>query len=152
MTLFVKLKMSATFNKSSTMLQPQNGGGGGGGGGRHPHFGKLMVALSMNTLLERLSLSSANNACIKSIFFTWTSRTRRIQPRPKKLQIFGVLEYDIGSSSQHIFESYPVYCRTHNVSVCLYIAYIACGSASLYIKILYVFFYCTGAVSGSYRR
>ena len=30
-----------------------------------------------------------------------------------------------------------VYCRTHNVSVCLYIAYIACGSASLYIKTLY---------------
>ena len=31
------------------------------------------------------------------------------------------------------------YCRTHNVSVCLYIAYIACGSASLYIKTLYCF-------------
>ena len=33
----------------------------------------------------------------------------------------------------------PQYCRTHNVSVCLYIAYIACGSASLYIKALYFF-------------
>ena len=32
-----------------------------------------------------------------------------------------------------------VYCRTHNVSVCLYIAYKACGSASLYIKTLYFF-------------
>ena len=32
-----------------------------------------------------------------------------------------------------------IYCRTHNVSVCLYIAYIACGSASLYIKTLYFF-------------
>ena len=31
------------------------------------------------------------------------------------------------------------YCRTHNVSVCLYIAYIACGSASLYIKTLNFF-------------
>ena len=31
------------------------------------------------------------------------------------------------------------YCRTHNVRVCLYIAYIACGSASLYIKMLYFF-------------
>ena len=31
------------------------------------------------------------------------------------------------------------YCRTHNVSVCLCIAYIACGSASLYIKTLYFF-------------
>ena len=31
------------------------------------------------------------------------------------------------------------YCRTHNVSVCLYIAYIACGSASLYIKTMYYF-------------
>ena len=30
-----------------------------------------------------------------------------------------------------------LYCRTHNVSVCLYIAHIACGSASLYIKTLY---------------
>ena len=27
-----------------------------------------------------------------------------------------------------------LYCRTHNISVCLYKAYIACGSASLYIK------------------
>ena len=32
-----------------------------------------------------------------------------------------------------------MYCRTHNVSVCLYIAYIACGSTSLYIKTLYFF-------------
>ena len=32
-----------------------------------------------------------------------------------------------------------IYCRTHSVSVCLYIAYIACGSASLYIKTLYFF-------------
>ena len=31
------------------------------------------------------------------------------------------------------------YCRTHNVRVCLYIAYMACGSASLYIKTLYFF-------------
>ena len=29
------------------------------------------------------------------------------------------------------------YCRTHNVSVCLYIAYIAWGSASLYIETPY---------------
>ena len=35
-----------------------------------------------------------------------------------------------------------IYCRTHNLCVCLYIAYIACGSASLYIKTLY-FFICT---------
>ena len=33
----------------------------------------------------------------------------------------------------------PRYCRTHNVRVCLYIVYIACGSASLYIKTLYFF-------------
>ena len=38
------------------------------------------------------------------------------------------------------------YCRTHNVSVCLYIAYIACGSVSLYINTLY-FFFCTLALS-----
>ena len=30
-------------------------------------------------------------------------------------------------------------CRTHNVCVCLYIAYIACGSALLYMKTLYFF-------------
>ena len=29
------------------------------------------------------------------------------------------------------------YCRTHNLRVCLYIAYIACDSASLFIKTLY---------------
>ena len=27
---------------------------------------------------------------------------------------------------------WPIYCRTHNVCVCLHIAYIVCGSASLY--------------------
>ena len=31
------------------------------------------------------------------------------------------------------------YCRTHNVRVCLYIAYIACGSAWICIKTLYFF-------------
>ena len=31
------------------------------------------------------------------------------------------------------------YCRTRNFRVCLYIAYLACGSASLYIKTLYFF-------------
>ena len=40
------------------------------------------------------------------------------------------------------------YCRIHNVHVCLYIAYIACGSASLYIKTLY-FFFCTLALSAA---
>ena len=39
-----------------------------------------------------------------------------------------------------------VYCRTQNVCVCLYIAYIACGCASLYMKTLY-FFFCTLALS-----
>ena len=37
------------------------------------------------------------------------------------------------------FKYINMYCRTHNVRVCLYIAYIACGSASLYIKTLYFF-------------
>ena len=32
-----------------------------------------------------------------------------------------------------------IYCRTRNSRVCLYIAYLACGSASLYIKTLYFF-------------
>ena len=31
------------------------------------------------------------------------------------------------------------YCRTHKIRICLYIAYIACGSAPLYIKMLYFF-------------
>ena len=31
------------------------------------------------------------------------------------------------------------YCRAHNVSVWLYIAYISCGFASLYINMLYFF-------------
>ena len=39
-------------------------------------------------------------------------------------------------------KNYSIYCRTHNFRVCLYIAYIACGSASLYIKTLY-FLICT---------
>ena len=37
------------------------------------------------------------------------------------------------------------YCRTHNVHVCLYIA---CGSASLYIKMMY-FFFCSLALSAA---
>ena len=46
--------------------------------------------------------------------------------------------------------SYPCYthCRTHNLPVCLYIANIACGSASLYIKTLY-FYFCTLALSAA---
>ena len=40
------------------------------------------------------------------------------------------------------------YCRTYNVRVCLYIVYIVCGSASLYIKTLY-FFFCTLALSAA---
>ena len=39
----------------------------------------------------------------------------------------------------HILIYVITYCRTCNVSVCLYIAYIACGSASLYIKTLYFY-------------
>ena len=35
--------------------------------------------------------------------------------------------------------TYILYTVEHNVSVCLYIAYIACGSALLYIKTLYFF-------------
>ena len=41
-----------------------------------------------------------------------------------------------------VFSSYVhfiIYCRTHNVSICLYITYLACGSASLYLKTLYFF-------------
>ena len=38
-----------------------------------------------------------------------------------------------------MLSGYFIYCRTHNVSICLYKAYIACGSASLYIKTLYFF-------------
>ena len=65
--------------------------------------------------------------------------------------IFKYLKYHsliILVSDEHFkVEPYPIhgsflkfeYCRTHNVSVCLYIAYIACGSASLYIKTLYFF-------------
>ena len=40
------------------------------------------------------------------------------------------------------------YCRTHTLRVCLYIAYIACGSALLYMKRLY-FFFCTLALSAA---
>ena len=38
-----------------------------------------------------------------------------------------------GNSLEHFIR----YCRTHNLRVCSYIAYIACGSSSLYIKTLY---------------
>ena len=39
-----------------------------------------------------------------------------------------------------LYHIFCEYCRTHNVRVCLYIAYIiACGSASLFIKTLYFF-------------
>ena len=44
------------------------------------------------------------------------------------MKIHGILQYSLYG-----------YSRTHNVRVCLYIAYIACGSASLYIKTMYFF-------------
>ena len=34
---------------------------------------------------------------------------------------------------------YAIYCGTHNVRICLYIAYIAYGYASLYVKTLHFF-------------
>ena len=49
-----------------------------------------------------------------------------------------VYDQEMGVLQGSILSPY-VYCRTHNVSVCLYIAYIACGSVSLYIKTLYFF-------------
>ena len=62
------------------------------------------------------------------------------------------VEADVESKLQaenHLRSSGARYCRTHNVRVCLYIAYIACAcSASLYIKTLY-FLFCTLALSAA---
>ena len=51
-------------------------------------------------------------------------------------------------TSQGNLQAWKGYCKTHNLCVCLYIAYIAKGSASLYIKTLY-FFICTLALSAA---
>ena len=53
----------------------------------------------------------------------------------------GTSKLNKNGNPQISIQFYP-YCRTHNLRVCLYIAYIAYGSASLYIKTLY-FFFCT---------
>ena len=50
--------------------------------------------------------------------------------------------FDLSSTTILGHLSKPIrkqFCRAHNIRVCLYIAYIACGSASLYIKTLYFF-------------
>ena len=52
---------------------------------------------------------------------------------------FGSLLIVSYMASRMFYPLEPLYCRTHNVSVCLYVAYIACGSASLYIKTLYFY-------------
>ena len=41
----------------------------------------------------------------------------------------------------HIIKMVTGYCRTHNLRVCLYIAYIASGSPSLYIKTVTLYFF-----------
>ena len=46
-----------------------------------------------------------------------------------------VYKYEYKYEFKYIY----IYCRTQNFRVCLYIAYLACGSASLYIKTLYFF-------------
>ena len=48
-----------------------------------------------------------------------------------------VTNKESNSRSEVNGQSNNIYCRTHNSCVCLYIAYIACGSDSLYIKMLY---------------
>ena len=62
----------------------------------------------------------------------------------------------VRSFSRFIFILWPLlskgcssYCRTLNVSVCLYIAYVACGSASLYIKKTLYFFLTVLALSAA---
>ena len=52
------------------------------------------------------------------------------------------LEVSIPNFESHFINYSSTYCRTHNLRVCLYIAYIARGSALLYIKTLY-FLICT---------
>ena len=51
------------------------------------------------------------------------------------------LEYEtlVRPIIEYTFTLWAPFWRTHNVRVCLYIAYIACGSASLCIKTLYFF-------------
>ena len=45
-----------------------------------------------------------------------------------------------------------IYCRTRNFRVCLYIAFIASGAASLYIKTLYFcLFLATGGADVNFR-
>ena len=64
------------------------------------------------------------------------------------LLLLGSLKlYKLGTQTRHTFHRSTKYlnlmrhkyCRTRNFRVCLYIAYLACCSASLYIKTLYFF-------------
>ena len=60
-------------------------------------------------------------------------------PSGRRGGVAKLCNWDLSWASKTYIRNVPVYkyyCRTHNVSVCLayisYIAYIACGSASLY--------------------
>ena len=68
------------------------------------------------------------DASFRNIFEKSSLRlnTRTLLEKKLKLYIFS-------------FQVILRYCRTHNLRVCLYIAYIACGSALLNIKTLYFF-------------
>ena len=59
-----------------------------------------------------------------------------------------MLPYDTFENNFEIKHQLETYCRTHNERFCLYIAYIACGSASLYVKMLH-FFLTVLALSGA---
>ena len=76
------------------------------------------------------------------MYYLWTSITLFLK-QPLKLNYFSVKNTCLSSSPTK-----KAYCRTHNLGVCLYIAYIACCSASRVYKNA-VFFFCTLALSAS---
>ena len=72
-------------------------------------------------------------------------------PCEKPIKVISEYTYPYFKSSKTLYSTIILrthYCRKHNVCVCLYIAYIVCGSASLNIKTLY-FFFCILALSAA---
>ena len=69
--------------------------------------------------------------CLTINSFMYGAYTKRINKSCK-----GSILPESGTTEDR---SYINYCRTHNLRICLYIEYIACGPASLYIKTLYFF-------------
>ena len=86
-------------------------------------------------------IPNSDNICKWCLFFSLTLLYNSLWSFMMMVLVtyFGSLLIVSYMASCMFYPLEPLYCKAHSISVCLYVAYIACGSASLYIKTLYFY-------------